>query len=263
VNAPFRCPFTADRLPVPCLAPVGVCADLGVCEACGPADWPWPPAWLEALPEPVCSADWLAEHPLATHTGADTPTGAAADTAGLKSVEPTCTAPTDSEAFWPEGAVCPPVVVEAPEPAGPAAGPVEHRLATQTGAEVPTGAAADATGPTFVESTCTAPTECVPLWPAGRLCPPSVVEAPEPAGGPDRLVEQALATQTGADAATGAATDTAGLTLVELACTGPIDSDPDWPFPASAGAAVASATRQASNVSMSFIVLSFRQRTCD
>jgi hypothetical protein len=85
-----------------------------------------------------------------------------------------------------------------------------------------------------------------------------VVELAELAGAAGWLVEQALATQTGADAPTGATTDTAGLVFVALACTTPTDSDTDWPLPASAGAAVASATRQANSVSMNFIVLSFR-----
>jgi hypothetical protein len=60
------------------------------------------------------------------------------------------------------------------------------------------------------------------------------------------------------DTPTGAATAAAGLTVVELACIAPTDWDTDWPFPASAGEAVASATRQRISVSTRFIVLSFR-----
>jgi hypothetical protein len=50
-------------------------------------------------PEPACPLDWLVEQRLATQTGADAPTGAAADTAGLTFVEPTCAAPAECEAF--------------------------------------------------------------------------------------------------------------------------------------------------------------------
>jgi hypothetical protein len=54
-----------------------------------------------------------------------------------------------------------------------------------------------------------------------------VVELAELTGAAGWLVEHALATQTGADAPTGATTDTAGLAFVELACTAPTDSDTD------------------------------------
>jgi hypothetical protein len=47
--------------------------------------------------EPDCPSDCPVEHRLATQTGADAPTGAATDTAGLALVELVCTAPTDSE----------------------------------------------------------------------------------------------------------------------------------------------------------------------
>jgi hypothetical protein len=145
-----------------------------------------------------------------------------------------------------------------PEPAPPTVWPAEHRLATHTGTNAPTGAVAATAGLTFVESTCTAPPEWETLWLTRLLCPLLDAAAAEPVCPADRVVEHLLAIQTGVDTSNGAATDAAGLTVAELACTAPTDWDTDCPFPASAGAAVASVTRQTTRVSTSFIVFSFR-----